>query len=70
MNEVIGREHEKQLLEAVYLSQQAELVAVHGRRRVGKTYLIKHYFQAKNCVYFQITGIKKRRVRDPAGTLY
>lgn len=40
------------------MTQQAELVAVYGRRRVGKTFLIKNYFQAKKCVYFQITGIK------------
>ncbi len=56
---IIGRMSEKQILNSIYTSKEAELVAVYGRRRVGKTYLIKNYFQAENCVYFHITGIKK-----------
>lgn len=59
MKDVIGREPEKRVLNTIYSSKEAELVAVYGRRRVGKTYLIKHYFQVKKCVYFHITGIKK-----------
>ncbi len=55
---IIGRKPEKKILDAIYASKEAELVAIYGRRRVGKTYLIKHHFQSKNCVYFHITGIK------------
>lgn len=35
-----GREKEQKKLRALYESGQAEFVAVYGRRRVGKTYLI------------------------------
>lgn len=35
----------------------AEFLAIYGRRRVGKTYLIKKFFQNKGCYYFQIIGI-------------
>lgn len=59
LKNIIGREAEKRLLNVVYSSKEAELVAVYGRRRVGKTYLIKHYFQTKKCINFHITGIKK-----------
>lgn len=45
-NEIIGREEEIKLLEECYQSGKAELVAVYGRRRVGKTYLVKNLFQA------------------------
>jgi AAA+ ATPase superfamily predicted ATPase len=58
---IIGRDTERNLLNKIYLSKEAELLAVHGRRRVGKTYLIKHYFQSKQCIYFQITGIKNAK---------
>lgn len=58
LNVIIGRKPEKKILDSIYASKEAELAAVYGRRRVGKTYLIKHHFQSKNCVYFHITGIK------------
>ena len=42
---LIGREKEIAELEEVYHSDEAELVAVYGRRRVGKTYLINKFFR-------------------------
>ena len=39
-NSLIGRIEEINLLEEYYNSNKSELVAVYGRRRVGKTYLI------------------------------
>lgn len=39
-NNFIGRTAEIELLEEYYNSNKSELVAVYGRRRVGKTYLI------------------------------
>ena len=38
----VGREKEKQQLNDYINSNQSEFVAVYGRRRVGKTYLIQH----------------------------
>ncbi len=40
-----GREKEKKTLLEIYKRKRAELVAVYGRRRVGKTYLIDQTFQ-------------------------
>ena len=37
----IGREKEIDILKKYYSSSKSELVAVYGRRRVGKTYLIR-----------------------------
>jgi len=42
---VIGREEEKLLLERVIANTKADLVAVYGRRRIGKTYLIRTHLQ-------------------------
>lgn len=37
---MIGRKEEIQELNDLYDSQEAQFVAIYGRRRVGKTYLI------------------------------
>lgn len=47
MNSIIGRVTEKKELEEAYTSNDAEFIAIYGRRRVGKTYLIKNFFQIK-----------------------
>jgi len=52
---MIGREKEKQLLENKYISLKSEFVAIYGRRRVGKTYLIRSVF--KDRMHFQFTGL-------------
>src|ERR1700733_14375293 len=55
--EFIGREKETAVLEKLYKSKKAEFLAVYGRRRVGKTWLVSHFFQGKG-VYFELTGTK------------
>jgi|SRR5690606_26507884 len=44
MDIVIGRTEEIELLRKIEKSSEAELVAVYGRPRVGKTYLIRNGF--------------------------
>ena len=45
INNMVGREKEVSELEELYQGNQAEFVAVYGRRRVGKTYLIEQTFK-------------------------
>jgi len=52
---VIGRYKEKAKLDDALNSHRSELIAVYGRRRIGKTYLIREYFK-KNLV-FSVTGL-------------
>lgn len=54
-NKIIGRDREKQLFKEIYESSDAEFVAVYGRRRIGKTFLIKEFFEDK--IAFYITGM-------------
>jgi uncharacterized protein len=49
--ELIGRIDEKHELERILKSSKSEFVAVYGRRRIGKTYLIKNYFDEKFSFY-------------------
>ncbi|MBR1464832.1 MAG: AAA family ATPase [Bacteroidaceae bacterium] len=55
--EIIGRKTEKESLQRLFNSNRSEFLMVYGRRRVGKTYLIREYFQ--NQFAFSATGIAK-----------
>ena len=55
---IVGREKECDFLRDVLASERAEFIAIYGRRRVGKTYLINEFFQDKG-VYFELIGRKK-----------
>lgn len=58
---LIGRVHEHELLEQKYHSGKSEFVALYGRRRVGKTYLIHAVF--KHRFTFQLTGISEANLK-------
>jgi len=46
MNEtIIGREEEIRTLQRLLESREPELLAIYGRRRVGKTFLVKTFFK-------------------------
>lgn len=55
MDKIIGREAEQIRLGKILLSKDAELVAVYGRRRVGKTFLIRNFFEKQ--LLFELSGI-------------
>ncbi len=55
MNELVGRWEERKILDQKLSSNNPELIAVYGRRRVGKTYLIRTHL--KNHIAFELTGI-------------
>lgn len=55
MESVIGREQEKVLLSRIESSGEPELVAIYGRRRVGKTFLIRNSFHKQ--LIFEFSGI-------------
>ena len=52
---IIGRQEEQEILADIIRSEAADMLAITGRRRVGKTYLVKTYFQSK--IHFEFSGI-------------
>jgi len=54
MDRIIGRIEQKAKLKSYISSDSSEFVVVYGRRRVGKTFLIREYFN--NTFDFQMTG--------------
>ena len=52
---IVGREHEQDILQHCLETPRAEFIAVYGRRRIGKTYLVKQYF--KDTFDFYTSGV-------------
>lgn len=55
MERIIGREREIEKLQEYADSEKAEFIALYGRRRVGKTFLVRSFFKDK--FEFYATGI-------------
>jgi hypothetical protein len=62
MDKVIGRIEEKTILDQRLATADPELIAIYGRRRVGKTYLIRTYL--KDRIIFELTGIHAANLED------
>jgi AAA+ ATPase superfamily predicted ATPase len=59
---IIGREKEQQELLWLLEKEESQFCAVYGRRRVGKTYLVRETFNYQFC--FQHTGVAKGTLRQ------
>lgn len=61
MKILASRENQVRLLEQVWQSKKAELLVLYGRRRIGKTHLIRYFFslQKQSGIYFELTGLKQ-----------
>lgn len=60
MQKIIGRIAEKAELKRIYESEKPELVVVYGRRRVGKTFLIREFFEGRFAFYH--TGLSNQEM--------
>jgi AAA+ ATPase superfamily predicted ATPase len=62
MFKIAGRKHEIALMQKALQSPEAGLLAMYGRRRIGKTYLIERIY-AENIV-FEIIGMHRATIRQ------
>lgn len=60
--ELVGRTREQDLLNRCLESKESEFVAVYGRRRVGKTFLVRQFFN--NSFAFYATGLADSPMKD------
>ncbi len=56
VNQLVGRDFELNKMRGFMNQSESELLTVIGRRRVGKTFLIKHAYRDE--IVFHITGLK------------
>ena len=59
---IVGREKEQRELLSLIDKAESQFCAVYGRRRVGKTYLVRETFNYQFC--FQHTGVAKGTLRQ------
>lgn len=57
MAQVIGREKEQEILREAFHAEESLFVVVYGRRRVGKTFLVREAFADK--MDFYATGVNQ-----------
>ena len=58
---IIGRINEQKVLKKLYQSKRSEFTAIYGRRRVGKTFLIKELFGETYSFY--MTGLSNANMQ-------
>jgi uncharacterized protein len=59
---MVGRIEEVKIMQGLLRSPKAEMLAIYGRRRVGKTYLIKNVYQPH--IAFEFTGTQNAPVQN------
>ena len=66
-NFIVGREKEVKILEQCLTSKLPEFLAIYGRRRIGKTFLVKQFFKEKKVIFFSATGEKDAVMKKQIG---
>jgi uncharacterized protein len=68
MEPLAGREPEQNEMKALLTSGRSEFLAMYGRRRIGKTFLIRHVFEKE--MVFQMTGIANATMAQQLSNFY
>lgn len=64
MRALVGRDTEMARLESYYRADYPRTLAVYGRRRVGKTALVRAFCENKPHIMFDLTGTSRGRIMD------
>ncbi len=65
MSKIVGRLREQAILKEVFENKKSELIAIYGRRRIGKTYLVREFY--KQSIVFEVTGLFGASLQDQIG---
>ena len=65
---IIGRTTEQHTLQSIWQSGRPEFVAVYGRRRVGKTFLVREFFGTD--LVFQTAGLANTPIKKQIRSFY
>jgi uncharacterized protein len=65
---VAGRDIEINLLQEMLLTNQSEFVAMYGRRRIGKTYLIRQVYEKH--IVFDVAGLHEENMEQQLENFY
>jgi AAA+ ATPase superfamily predicted ATPase len=62
MEKIVGRIAEKKILKDAMTSGSAELIAIYGRRRIGKTFLVRSVYEKQ--LVFEFTGVHNAKMPE------
>jgi uncharacterized protein len=62
LKNIIGRKVQIEIFQKAMASDEPEFIAVYGRRRVGKTFLVREFFKDHIC--FELTGMLEGSLPD------
>lgn len=62
--EIFGREKELKTLKSLYEKRGSQLVAIYGRRRVGKSYLVDYFGKNIASTYFSFEGLERQSSQE------
>lgn len=62
--EIVERKEELKILNNALKSSKSEFLAVFGRRRVGKSFLISNFFSKAPCEFFYVSGLKDHSLAE------
>lgn len=68
MQKIVGRKEEQKLINQLLKSSNPEFLAIYGRRRVGKTFLIRQTLN--NEIVFQMTGITHANTKQQLANFF
>ena len=61
---IVGRKAEKKRLKKALESNEAEFIAIYGRRRVGKTFLVRQFVKPEVDLFLEFTGQMKSSSKE------
>lgn len=67
---IINRKQELKFLEEKFKSRKSEVIVLWGRRRVGKTYLLKEFSQKRPLIYFLATKATTKEQLDELAVVF
>ncbi|MGN7784971.1 AAA family ATPase [Niabella sp. 22666] len=62
MSKFVGRKYELNILQESLHNNSSELIAIYGRRRVGKTFLVRAFFRKH--LAFEVSGLYNGNMND------
>ncbi len=64
-NSILARQEELGTLHDLLKSNCSEFLAIYGRRRIGKTFMIREFFdKAENIIFFKVLGLKEGSLEE------
>jgi hypothetical protein len=67
---IIGRSREQEVFKELLTSTKAEFLALYGRRRVGKTYLVTRFFEKEAGIFFYTSGLQEGTLQEQLRQFY